>query len=527
MDPPILTKGISYEQWKLETLAWTKITDLSRAKQAVAVALLLPKDHEMRIAEKVFEQLELDRLTVENGISILFDFLDKHLRKDELIDTLDKFEDFENFERKEGQSIYEYVSMFDFKYSKIERKNVKLPSEILAFRLLRKANIPKIEYLLVLTGMNFESKSTLFEDAKMMLKKLKGNDRQINSSSRNVNLTPAFLAEIEEAPFSTGYIRGAGKGARNQCVDRSKGEFWNSGPRSYDRVGGNQIKGASSMGMKYGLKKKVNPTGSDGRIILCHSCGSFRHLLDDCPDSWENMEKKNASADTGPYGQLNHGDKEKITSDDRLGPVQVGGDKAIESERECNTAETLRKLTSQVENLKREIKDFREEIQEVKTGDNRHMNALSEKHNELENLLSSKQRTPSVADSIEQCRHQNELGATYMKTLMGICRELDSTIKVRDAAAKNTDENQTVWGSVRSHIDGKRKEDTGIGGMRLSTMDLIADRARQMQQTIRKLLGIRDNRDQMKICFEEGMNMTIHTAMIYQQLKLLQSDLCL
>ena len=35
--------------------------------------------------------------------------------KDDLTDTLDKFEDFDNFERKEGQSLHECESRFDFR----------------------------------------------------------------------------------------------------------------------------------------------------------------------------------------------------------------------------------------------------------------------------------------------------------------------------------------------------------------------------------------------------------------------------
>ena len=49
-----------------------------------------------------------------------------------------------------------------------------LPSEILAFKLIRKANITKEEKLLVLTGMNYDNKGTLYEEAKKSLKKFKG-----------------------------------------------------------------------------------------------------------------------------------------------------------------------------------------------------------------------------------------------------------------------------------------------------------------------------------------------------------------
>ena len=39
------------------------------------------------------------------------------------------------------------------------------------------------------------------------------------------------------------------------------------------------------------MKKNTNPTGPDGRLLTCKSCGSFRHLLPACPDSWENLSK--------------------------------------------------------------------------------------------------------------------------------------------------------------------------------------------------------------------------------------------
>ena len=35
----------------------------------------------------------------------------------------------------------------------------------------------------------------------------------------------------------------------------------------------------------------MNPVGSNGQVLTCIACGSFRHLLNECPDSWENLEK--------------------------------------------------------------------------------------------------------------------------------------------------------------------------------------------------------------------------------------------
>ena len=40
-----------------------------------------------------------------------------------------------------------------------------------------------------------------------------------------------------------------------------------------------------------GKRRKINLIGTDGRYLTCKSCGSYKHLLVDCPDSWENMTK--------------------------------------------------------------------------------------------------------------------------------------------------------------------------------------------------------------------------------------------
>ena len=120
--------------------------------------------------------------------------------KDDLSDSLEKFEEFEDFQRVNGQNITEYIAAFDSRYRKMEKFKIKLPSEILAFKLLRRANISKEEKMLVLTGMNYANRETLYEEAKQSLKKFKGDITEGSiSTAASVKLEPAFLAENEEA----------------------------------------------------------------------------------------------------------------------------------------------------------------------------------------------------------------------------------------------------------------------------------------------------------------------------------------
>ena len=170
--------------------------------------------------------------------------------------------------------------MFDSKYRKIEKKDMPLPFEILAFKLLKKANITKEEKLLVLTGMNFDHKRCLNEEAKSSLKEFKGDDVHPRGNENvSIKLEPAYLAEHEDILLAAGYVKN--NATYNQR--RKEGNCgYEKGPLTSQRNFNPQNTG-----------RRMNPLGKDGRALACKACGSFRHMLPECPDSWENMGKLN------------------------------------------------------------------------------------------------------------------------------------------------------------------------------------------------------------------------------------------
>ena len=287
VNPPSLTKSKNYERFKQEVLAWSEITELKRDKQGIAVVLSLPEEDENQIKDKVFDQIPVDDLKDDSGLDILLAFLDKHLGKDDLADSLDKFEDFDEFSRKDGQSIQEYIAMFDSKYRKVEKKSMALPSEILAFKLIKKANITKEEKMLVLTGMNFENKLTLSEEAKASLKKFKG-DKICTNENQAIKLEPAYLAENEEVLLAAGYV----KSKPSRRFNNRTGTSCDHGCK-----GPANTRSRENTCPRAGRSRKMNAVGSDGQIMTCKCCGSFRHLIADCPDSWENMAKLSITDD--------------------------------------------------------------------------------------------------------------------------------------------------------------------------------------------------------------------------------------
>ena len=323
INPPDFAKCKTYEQYKVELEAWQAITDLPKEKQAIAVALSLPQTPDTTgIRERVFEELELSDLKKEDGMKTLTDYLDKNLGKDDLVDSLEKFEDFEDYTRRSGQSINDYVAEFDQKYNKLRKLKMELPSAILAFKLLKRANITQEERLLVLTGMNYTEKEKLYDQAKTSLKKFKGEQvaggcsgGSVSVEASAIKLEPVYSTTQEEGLVAGCYgqenrfrgrgWRGAGRGAGgrgfwgswrgvsgsdsagNWRQHRGNGGSGGRGSRDGDAFS-SRGRVASTGGRGRGLERPVNPTGSDGNLLLCLACGSFRHLVADCPYSWEN-----------------------------------------------------------------------------------------------------------------------------------------------------------------------------------------------------------------------------------------------
>ena len=202
-DPLVLNQN--YERYKQELAPWRKITDVPKKNQGIAVALTLPCEHKSGIRGRVFEEIEMAELAKETGLDTLIDFMNKHLGRDDLTDTYEKFEKFEDFSRADDMNIVQYISEFYQRHNRLLKLNMTLPMPILAFKLLKCAKLTKEEHMLVLTGMNFDEKDNLYEQGKTSSKKFLG---ECNGKSEPViKLDPAFLEEHEETLWGAGYVK--------------------------------------------------------------------------------------------------------------------------------------------------------------------------------------------------------------------------------------------------------------------------------------------------------------------------------
>ena len=270
--PPLYSKGKGYERYKQELMAWKEISTVEKKKQGILVALSLPEEDDSGIRERVFDEVSLEDLKKDEGLNTLVAYMDKKLGKDDLADCLEKFEDFEDFKREPGHSMEEFVSKFDHKYNKIQKLKMTLPNAILGFMLIKKANLTKAERMLVLTGIDYSKKDELYDQAKSSLMKFKGEQaRGIDEATAAIKLEPAYFTNQNEVLWNSG--RGS-RGATARGFRGGRGRPW--------------VRGKQSQSNPNRYERRTNPKGPDGKVLLCKSCGSFRHFVADCPDSWEN-----------------------------------------------------------------------------------------------------------------------------------------------------------------------------------------------------------------------------------------------
>ncbi|KAG1704025.1 Retrovirus-related Pol polyprotein [Nymphon striatum] len=272
--PPVFTAQKPYSRWIDEIKAWKALTDLDKKKMGVAIALSLPEEGLSSIRDKVFSDLSLDELNSDDGVDKLIEFMDKIFKKDELSEAYESYTEFDRFRRSKVGSMEDYVMEFEKLYNKTKKFNMELPQAVLAFKLLEYSELEMKDRQLVLTGVNYTDVGSLFKQMTTSLKKFFG--QQANRDMEDgIKVESACMAN-EDVNYS-----------RNRFGRPRGGGF--RGHQFSNRANDHKPQGNFNYKPKY--NKSFNPNGPDGLPLRCLSCDSIRHLVKQCPHSYENMEK--------------------------------------------------------------------------------------------------------------------------------------------------------------------------------------------------------------------------------------------
>ena len=272
IQPPDLRECKTYEAFKRELKCWQSVTDLPVEKQGNYIALALPNKCKFGedLKERVLENLTDEDLSSAEGLVKVIAFLDNELGKNAVDDVIEKWEDFDNCTKASTQALDEFITDFESKYNRVKVTGTKLPEEILAYMLMKRAGLSHLEKTLILARVDIENKEGLFKDVKINMKNILGKRLQEKEQKEKIEQTEfkldvALLAQHEDVLAAHGYYRNNFKNKPGKYPTKK-----------------NNVKRTDKSG------REMNPIGKDGKTMTCRGCGSFRHLLKQCQHSHEN-----------------------------------------------------------------------------------------------------------------------------------------------------------------------------------------------------------------------------------------------
>lgn len=143
--PPLNRATTDYTKWKKQFKIWQQVTDVNVKKQAGMMILRLDDGTQ----DSIMELMTHDQMKEDNGADLLIGHLDTLFKKDESVDAYRIYEEFESYRRSSNISIAEHCREFQKRLSKVAASGTQLSDHVLAYRLLKSANLTDREEQLV------------------------------------------------------------------------------------------------------------------------------------------------------------------------------------------------------------------------------------------------------------------------------------------------------------------------------------------------------------------------------------------
>ena len=135
MNPPVVKDVDNIDSCLHNLQIWKCVADLEK-KQQGPVNLSLPDK-----IRNSCRDVTLSELNKDDCLNLLIDILQKVYVKDNKASAYLAHEKFESFQRPTDMNIIDYLNKFERLYYDIQRYEMTLPSGVLAYRVLKSANL--------------------------------------------------------------------------------------------------------------------------------------------------------------------------------------------------------------------------------------------------------------------------------------------------------------------------------------------------------------------------------------------------
>ena len=297
--PPILKNCKSYNDWLKLLDIWCTFTSLEPEKQGPAIVLSLEEE-----AQEAVLELSTSVITQKDGVKKIITKLDSIYKKDELTQKYNDLESFENYKRVSNTTMREFLTEFEKRHSKVKSYGTGMTDDLLAFRLLKSANLTSRDEQLVKATIS----ELKYDLVKSKLVKVFSDDLDTpmieSKSDTIIKSEPVFHAsdhrhpdedhqyqnefyEKEEEQYKenneTFYTRGRSSFPQNRGYYGNN--RYNNQPRypSFKPTASNS-NWRTKTETKKTFSQAKNPLDRNGLPTRCSICDSVNHWAHNCPD---------------------------------------------------------------------------------------------------------------------------------------------------------------------------------------------------------------------------------------------------
>ena len=272
MPIPYLDDCDNFEEYRELVDLWELCTDIDELRRAPLLFSSIPTDSKKfggNLRKKLMKVVKPTTLATDpEGVKKIMAFLEDKIGKSEHFRQIEVFTEFYDYIKTGSMTISEYISGYEEVIQLAAANDIAFNDNVKAFMLLKKAKMSDIDYKMVMTGVNVKKNF----DAGTLYKEIKDRMTDVlsNAMGQVTSQNDAFLTNQDHEVL-----------VANGWRPPRKGNY-----KTYQKLPSRDNSRDNRTG------KGLNPIGAMGKRLLCHSCGSNKHLLKDCQDSYENKKKQ-------------------------------------------------------------------------------------------------------------------------------------------------------------------------------------------------------------------------------------------
>ena len=271
--PPAFNRNSDdYSKWRKKFEVWQAITDVAKEKQGGLLTLRLDDVTQ----EEIYEEVTTDELKAEDGATKVLNKLDGKFLKDKSLSAYETYEDFEKYKRPENVSITDYCAEFERRLAKVKAKGTQISTEVLAYRLIKSANVTASQEQLIKATIDKIDYDTM---AKQLKKVFKGVNPSFQDTGSNIKEEPEDIIIPNDTLYGARYDQGyQGRSDRNRNNEGQDQGF----DRNWDSYSAQ--KESFETQLKQTKVRGKNPLDMYGNVTRCSLCDSINHWRKYCPD---------------------------------------------------------------------------------------------------------------------------------------------------------------------------------------------------------------------------------------------------